>query len=215
MIRVLVVDDQIVIRRGLTVLLDDFPDIEVIGEASSGPAAVAAARALEPDVVLMDIRMPEGDGIAATRTISAADDPVPVIVITTFDLDEYVFGALEAGAVGFLLKNTEPDDFADAVRAAARGEGLVSPAVTRRVIAEFSRRRRPLVPSDAAATTLTARELDIVRALSQGHTNAQIADQLHLEPGTVKAHLSRVMSKLGAQSRVQLVIWAFRNGIAS
>ncbi|WP_411701268.1 response regulator [Conyzicola sp.] len=215
MIRVLIVDDQLVVRRGLRVLLDDFPDIEVVAEATSGPSAIAQVAGVRPDVVIMDIRMPEGDGIAATRAIATSDEPVPVIVITTFDIDEYVFGALEAGAVGFLLKNTEPDDLAAAVRAAARGDGLVSPAVTRRVLAEFAKRRRAPVASDAVTAVLTARELDIVRALSHGSTNAQIGELLHLEPGTVKAHLSRIMGKLNMQSRVQLVIWAFRNGIAS
>ena len=215
MIRVLIVDDQLVVRRGLRVLLDDFADIEVVAEAASGPAAITLVGEVKPDVVIMDIRMPEGDGIAATRAIATSDDPVPVIVITTFDLDEYVFGALEAGAVGFLLKNTEPDDLAAAVRAAARGDGLVSPAVTRRVLAEFARRRRAPVATEAATGVLTARELDIVRALSHGNTNAQIGELLHLEPGTVKAHLSRIMGKLEVQSRVQLVIWSFRNGIAS
>ncbi|WP_308419461.1 response regulator transcription factor [Conyzicola nivalis] len=208
-------DDQLVVRRGLRVLLDDFPDIEVVAEAASGPEAVARVTEVTPDVVIMDIRMPDGDGIAATRAIATSDDPVPVIVITTFDVDEYVFGAIEAGAVGFLLKNTEPDDLADAVRAAARGDGLVSPAVTRRVLAEFAQRRRSPVASDAVTAVLTARELDIVRALSQGLSNAQIGGLLHLEPGTVKTHLSRIMGKLDMQSRVQLVIWSFRNGIAS
>jgi DNA-binding NarL/FixJ family response regulator len=179
----------------------------------SGPDAVAAVGLLHPDVVLMDVRMPDGDGIAATRTLSADPDPVPVVVVTTFDLDEYVFGALEAGAVGFLLKSAEPEDLAAAVRAAARGDGMVAPAVTRRVIAELARRRRP--PEAGAPHTLTRRELEIVRALSEGQSNEQIADHLHLEPGTVKAHLSRVMAKLGVQGRVQVVVWAFRNGIAS
>jgi DNA-binding NarL/FixJ family response regulator len=213
MIRVLLVDDQLVVRRGLRVLLDDAPDIEVVGEAVSGPEAVAAVGVLHPDVVLMDVRMPDGDGIAATRTLSAEPDPVPVVVVTTFDLDEYVFGALEGGAVGFLLKSAEPEDLAAAVRAAARGDGMVAPAVTRRVIAELSRRRRP--PETTAPHTLTRRELEIVRALSEGQSNEQIAEHLHLEPGTVKAHLSRVMAKLGVQGRVQVVVWAFRNGIAS
>jgi DNA-binding NarL/FixJ family response regulator len=209
MIRVLLVDDQLVVRRGLRVLLDDAPDIEVVGEAVSGPEAVAAVGVLHPDVVLMDVRMPDGDGIAATRTLSAEPDPVPVVVVTTFDLDEYVFGALEAGAVGFLLKSAEPEDLA----AAVRGEGLVAPGVTGGVIAELSRRRRP--PETTAPHTLTRRELEIVRALSEGQSNEQIAEHLHLEPGTVKAHLSRVMAKLGVQGRVQVVVWAFRNGIAS
>jgi DNA-binding NarL/FixJ family response regulator len=213
-IRVLVVDDQLVVRRGLRVLLDDYPDICVVDEAGSGPDALAVVHRLRPDVVLMDVRMPGGDGIAATRALTSEPEAVPVIVITTFDLDEYVFGALEAGASGFLLKSAEPDDIAAAVRAAARGDALVAPSVTPRVIAEFARRRQ--VPALATAPhTLTRRELDIVRALSQGQSNEQIAERLHLEPGTVKAHLSRVMAKLDARSRVQVVVWAFRNGIAS
>ncbi|GAA3819074.1 response regulator [Cellulomonas soli] len=219
MIRVLVVDDQLVVRRGLRVILQDFPDIDVAGEAVSGPAALAAVQELRPDVVLMDVRMPDGDGIAATRALATASEPVPVIVLTTFAVDEYVFGALEAGAVGFLLKDdAEPDDLAAAVRAAARGDGLVSPSVTRRVIAEFAR-RGSLVPADPGpgrgAEVLTRRELDIVRALSQGHSNEQIAQHLHLEAGTVKAHLSRIMAKLEVQGRVQVVIWAFRNGVVA
>jgi DNA-binding NarL/FixJ family response regulator len=213
-IRVLVVDDQLVVRRGLRVLLDDYPDISVVDEAGSGPDALVAVHRLRPDVVLMDVRMPGGDGIAATRALTAEPGAVPVIVITTFDLDEYVFGALEAGASGFLLKSAEPDDIAAAVRAAARGDALVAPSVTPRVIAEFARRRQ--IPAVATAPhTLTRRELEIVRALSQGQSNEQIAERLHLEPGTVKAHLSRVMAKLDARSRVQVVVWAFRNGIAS
>ncbi|MFC6357162.1 response regulator [Luethyella okanaganae] len=215
MIRVLIVDDQLVVRRGLRVLLDDFPDIQVVGEAVSGPGAIEAVAELRPDVVLMDIRMPEGDGIAATRALASGQDPVPVVVITTFDLDEYIFASLEAGAVGFLLKNAEPEDLAAAVRSAARGDGLVSPSVTRRVIAEFARRRQIAVPEGPDIRLLTPRELDIVRALGQGQTNAQIAGHLHLEPGTVKAHLSRIMAKLDLQGRVQLVIWAFRNGLSS
>jgi len=213
-IGVLVVDDQPGARRGLRVMLDDYPDIHVVGDADSGPSAVQATQALAPDVVLMDIRMPGGDGISATRAIVGGGQATPVIAITTFDLDEYVFSALEAGASGFLLKSVEPDDLAAAVRVAARGDALVSPAVTGRVIAEFVRRgRRPT--NEPQPTVLTAREIDIVRALGQGRSNAQIAKVLNLEAGTVKVHMSRIMAKLGLESRVQLVIWAFRHGLAS
>lgn len=213
MIRVLVVDDQVVTRRGLRVLLDEYEDITVVGEADSGPSAVSTAAEVHPDVVIMDVRMPDGDGIAATRALSRGQDAVPVILITTFDVDEYVFGGLEAGAAGFLLKSADSEDLAAAVRAAARGDAVVAPALTRRVIAEFSRRRRARV-DPAAIGLLSERELQIVRALVGGDSsNAEIGEQLHLEIGTVKAHLTRIMTKVDVHSRTQLAVWAFRNGL--
>ena len=215
MISVLLVDDQSVVRAGFQVILESAGDIEVVGEASNGPAAVTLARRLRPDVVCMDVRMPGGDGIAATRQIVGTDpDTAPAVLIaTTFDLDEYVFGALEAGASGFVLKDTEPDDLIDAVRALADGRGLVDSAVTRRVIAEFGRRTTPPAPS-RAVDVLTAREADIVRVLAQGRSNAEIARELFIEPSTVKSHLTRAMAKIGTRDRLQTVVWAYQHGLA-
>lgn len=216
MIRVLIVDDQLVTRRGLKVVLEGYDDIKVVGEADSGPTAVQAAHDLTPDVVLMDIRMPDGDGISATRAISNGADPVPVIAITTFDLDEYVFGALESGAAGFLLKSVEPDALANAIRVAARGDGLVAPEVTLRVLAEFAALRRPNTTTEHPNIGgLTPRELEIVQAVARGSTNPEIALELGMESGTVKNHVSNIISSLGLRNRVQLATWAFRRGLAS
>lgn len=214
MIRVVLVDDQGVVRAGFRMFLESAGDIEVVGEAANGPEAVRLARRLAPDVVCMDVRMPGGDGLAATREIVAGEPPVPaVLVVTTFDLDEYVFGALEAGASGFVLKDTEPDDLVDAVRRLAAGEGLVDHAVTRRVIAEFAR-RRPAAPAPAeTAEGLTARETEIVRLLAGGLSNAEIAAELVVEVSTVKSHLGRAMAKIGTRDRVQTVVWAHRHGV--
>ncbi|GAB3661842.1 transcriptional regulator [Glycomyces tarimensis] len=217
MIKVLLVDDQAVVRAGFRVLLEEAGDIEVVGEASNGPAAVAQAARLRPDVVCMDVRMPGGDGLEATRKITAegADAPPAVLVITTFDLDDYVFGALEAGASGFILKDAEPADLIDAIRKLADGEGLVDQSVTRRVIAEFARRRRRAEPEPGAAETLTARESEIVLLLARGMSNAEIARELYVETSTVKSHLGRAMAKIGARDRVQTVVWAYRNGLVA
>ncbi|WP_136519019.1 MULTISPECIES: response regulator [Cellulomonas] len=215
MIRVALVDDQAVVRAGFRVLLEDAGDLEVVGEAASGPEAVAMVRRTRPDVVCMDVRMPGGDGLAATRQIVAErDGDLPaVLVVTTFDLDEYVFGALEAGASGFVLKDTDPADLADAIRRLARGEGMVDQAVTRRVIAEFARRRPAPDPTEADGL-LTPRERDIVRLLAEGMSNAEIAAALFVEPSTVKSHLGRAMTKLGTRDRLQTVVWAYRTGVA-
>jgi DNA-binding NarL/FixJ family response regulator len=216
-IRVVLADDQFVVRAGFRVILELAGDIEVVGECADGPTAVTLARRLEPDVVCMDVRMPGGNGLAATREIVSGgpDGSSPaVLVVTTFDLDEYVFGALEAGASGFILKDTEPDDLVDAVRRLANGYGLVDQTVTRRVIAEFAR-RRPAHPTNADAShQLTARETDIVRLLAQGMSNAEIAKELVIETSTVKSHLGRVMAKIGVRDRLQTVVWAYQNGIA-
>lgn len=212
MIRVVLVDDQALIRAGFRVILESADDIEVVGEASTGPDAVAVVRRLAPDVVFMDVRMPGGDGLAATREISAAADPPAVLVVTTFDLDEYVFGALEAGASGFLLKDTDPEGLIDAVRRLAAGLGLVDSAVTRRVISEFARRQPPPVAGPQVAT-LTPREADIVRVLARGLSNAEIAAELFIEPSTVKTHLTNAMVKVGTRDRLQTVVWAYRNGL--
>ncbi len=215
MIRVVLVDDQAVVRAGFRVLLEDAGDLEVVGEAASGPEAVDVVRRTRPDVVCMDVRMPGGDGLVATRRIvTERDGDLPaVLVVTTFDLDDYVFGALEAGASGFVLKDTDPADLADAIRRLARGEGMVDQAVTRRVIAEFAR-RRPAPDPDEAAAVLTPRERDIVRLLAEGMSNAEIAAALYVEPSTVKSHLGRAMTKLGTRDRLQTVVWAYRTGVA-
>lgn len=216
MTRVVLVDDQAVVRAGFAVILGS-EGIDVVGEASSGTRAVEVARALRPDVVCMDVRMPGGDGITATRALAGPGvaDPVPVLVVSTFDLDDYVFGALEAGASGFLLKDAEPEVLVDAVRRVASGDGLVDSSLTRRVIDEFARRRAPATRDEEAARLLTPREHEIVARLCRGSSNAEIAAALVLEASTVKSHLGRIMTKTGTRDRVQLVVWAFEHGVAS
>ncbi|MFL6093109.1 response regulator [Corynebacterium durum] len=212
MIRVLLADDEPLIRAGLSTILQASGHITVVGEASTGQQAVTEAQRLHPDVICMDIRMPDGDGLEATRLIQQLDPTPAVIVITTFDLDEYVFGALEAGACGILLKDSPMDALVEGVQRAALGEGLVDAALTRRVITEFTRRKMTITPD---TSTLTPRELDCVVQLCRGLSNNDIASELYLEPSTVKTHLSSAMSKTGAENRVQLVIWAFKNNIVS
>ncbi|MEU4363819.1 response regulator transcription factor [Promicromonospora sp. NPDC023987] len=219
MIRVMLVDDQAVVRAGFRFLLEQADDIEVVAEASNGPTAVELARRHGPDVVCMDVRMPGGDGLAATREIVAggagAGTTTPaVLVVTTFDLDEYVFGALEAGAGGFILKDCEPEELIDAVRRLADGHGLIDQAVTHRVITEFARRKAPPAPAVDAAAELTAREAEIVRQLARGLSNAEIAEELVVETSTVKSHLGRAMAKVGTRDRLQTVVWAYQNGLA-
>ena len=211
MIRVLLADDEPLIRAGLATILQA-SGITIVGEVSTGKQAVAEAQRLQPDVICMDIRMPDGDGLEATRLIQQLDPTPAVIVITTFDLDEYVFGALEAGACGILLKDSPMDALVEGVQRAALGEGLVDAALTRRVITEFTRRKMTITPD---TSTLTPRELDCVIQLCRGLSNNDIASELYLEPSTVKTHLSSAMSKTGAENRVQLVIWAFKNNIVS
>ncbi|RKR86680.1 LuxR family two component transcriptional regulator [Micromonospora pisi] len=214
-IRVMLVDDQTVVRAGFRVLLAQADDIEVVAEASSGSSAVAVAARLRPDVICMDVRMPGGDGLTATREILAGspESPPAILVVTTFDLDEYVFGALESGASGFILKDCEPEDLIDAIRRLANGYGLVDQAVTRRVISEFARRRPAAPPESAAAHQLTPREAEIVRLLAKGLSNNEIADELFIETSTVKSHLGRAMTKIGVRDRVQTVVWAYQNGL--
>lgn len=212
MIRVLLADDEPLIRAGLATILQASGSITIVGEVSTGKQAVAEAQRLQPDVICMDIRMPDGDGLEATRLIQQLDPTPAVIVITTFDLDEYVFGALEAGACGILLKDSPMDALVEGVQRAAFGEGLVDAALTRRVITEFTRRKMTITPD---TSTLTPRELDCVVQLCRGLSNNDIASELYLEPSTVKTHLSSAMSKTGAENRVQLVIWAFKNNIVS
>ncbi|HWS39629.1 MAG TPA: response regulator transcription factor [Actinoplanes sp.] len=213
MITVLLADDQAMLRAGFRSLIELAGDITVVGEASDGPEAVRLARLLRPDVVCMDVRMPGGDGLTATRDIVATLDPAPaVLVLTTYELDEYVFGALEAGASGFLLKDADVDTLLDAIRRLAAGQGLVDHTVTRRVIVEFAR-RRTAVPSGPGRDLLTTRETEIVRLLANGLSNAEIAAELVVEVSTVKSHLNRVMTKIGTRDRVQTVIWAYRSGL--
>ncbi len=211
MITVLLVDDQPLLRAGFRSLIELTDDIRIVGEASNGPDAVRLAEQLRPDVVCMDVRMPGGNGLDATRAIVSRLEPAPaVLVLTTFELDEYLFGALEAGASGFLLKDADMDDLIDGIRRVAAGEGLVARTMTRRVIREFAR-RRPVTPPPLP-NVLTSREADIVRLLAEGLSNAEIAAELVVEVSTVKSHLSRAMSKIGARDRLQTVIWAYRHG---
>ena len=214
MISVLLADDQALVRAGFRALLDAQPDIEVVAEASDGAAAVALAAELHPNVVLMDIRMPGTDGLAATKQITA--DPrlagVHVVILTTFELDEYVFEALRTGASGFLVKDTEPADLINGVRAVAGGDALLSPGVTRRLIAEFATRAKQPVDT-AALNALTDREREVMALAAQGLSNDDIASTLFVSPATAKTHVSRAMVKLGARDRAQLVVLAYEAGL--
>jgi len=216
-IRVLLADDHAAIRTGLRMLLATAGDIEVVGEAGDGAVAVANARALRPDVVLMDVRMPGTDGVTATRQI-VEEGLAEVLVLTTFDLDEYVFGALRAGAAGFLLKTAEATALVDAVRHVAAGDGVVAPEVTRRLLAELAAPRRAAANGRAAAaslpTDLTPRELDVLAGLGEGLSNAELATRLTISEATAKTHVSRVLAKLGVTSRVQAAIAARDAGLA-
>lgn len=213
MIRVLIADDQDMVRTGFRMILDATEGIEVVGEADNGRDAVTKAQHLRPDVCLFDVRMPQLDGIAATSLIAGPDvgDPLKVVIITTFDLDEYVYGALQAGAIGFLLKNAGPEMLVAAIRAAADGDSLISPEITTRLLANVV---APSAPPDADDSPLTDRENDVVKCVARGLSNAEVAGELHVSLSTVKAHLAAAMSKLDARNRVELVIWAYERGLA-
>ena len=217
MIRVAVADDQALVRSGFAVLLRSEPDIEVVGEAANGVEAVAMARLEKPDVMLMDIRMPEMDGLEATRRITSDDttQSTRVLILTTFDLDEYVFDALRAGASGFLLKDTQPVDLLTAVRVIAGGEALLAPKITRRLIEEFARTPTPPVMASVPVASLTERELEVLVAIAKGLSNAEIAEQLFMSHATAKTHVSHLLTKLNARDRAQLVMLAYEAGIAT
>ena len=215
-VRVLVVDDQELVRKGFAMIVDSQDDLEVVGEASDGQEAIEQSRRLHPDVVLMDIRMPEMDGVAATgHIVETASNGTPrVIVLTTFDLDEYVVAALRAGASGFLLKDVRAEDLVAGIRSVATGDAIVAPSVTRRLLDRFARR----LPTDddarsAALEQLTERELEVLRLVARGFSNAEIADALFVATTTVKTHVGRVLTKLGLRDRVQAVVYAYDHGI--
>ncbi|MEV7557393.1 response regulator transcription factor [Streptomyces sp. NPDC089795] len=213
-IKVMIADDQMMVRQGFTVLLDAQPDIEVVGQAVDGADAVAKVAELAPDVVLMDIRMPGMGGIEATSVITAVPDAaVKVLVLTTFDLDEYVYEALRAGASGFLLKDASADQLAEAVRVVAAGEALLSPNITKRLITEFSRLGAPRAPSRARIEALTERETEVLSLIAQGLSNAEISEHLVLAEQTVKTHVSRILVKLGLRDRTQAAVFAYETGL--
>ena len=216
MIRVLLVDDQSLLRMGFRLILEAEPDMQVVGEAGDGATGVSMASSLHPDVVLMDVRMPGTDGIAATRSITVADPAIKVLILTTFDLDEYVFAGLKAGASGFLLKDAPPAELLTAIRTVAGGDAVLAPTATRRLIDQFA----PLLPGpgrqherDILLSKLTDREQTVFVQLAAGRSNREIADDLHLSEGTVKVHVGRILAKLDLRDRVQAVVLAYESGL--
>jgi DNA-binding NarL/FixJ family response regulator len=215
MISVLVCDDQALVRTGFVTIFDAQPDLTVVGEASDGKSAVDLARRLKPAVVVMDIRMPVMDGIEATRALAGTGvtDPAKVLVVTTFNLDEYVYEALRAGASGFLLKDADPPQLVEAVRTVARGDALLAPEVTRRLIGRYAARVRPASPAEAAVGALTPRELEVLTLIAAGLSNGEIAATLVIGAETVKTYVSRILMKLELRDRVQAVVFAYRTGL--
>jgi DNA-binding NarL/FixJ family response regulator len=215
-VRVLLVDDQELVRRGLRMVLEEEPDLQVVGEAADGDQAVHATATLQPDVVVMDVRMPGTDGVEATRQIAAAG-PARVLILTTFDLDEYAFSALRHGASGFLLKDVPPSQLVDAIRNIADGDAVVAPSVTRRLLDAYAHKlpdlHQPPAPDDAGFSSLTDREKEILHEVAAGLSNGEIAAKLYLAEATVKTHLGRILNKLGLRDRVQAVVYAYQTGL--
>ncbi|HEX4482565.1 MAG TPA: response regulator transcription factor [Solirubrobacteraceae bacterium] len=215
--RVLLVDDQELMRMGFRMVMDTQPDLAIVGEASNGREAVAAASELEPDVVLMDVRMPELDGVQATRLIVESGSSARIIILTTFDLDEYVYAALRAGASGFLLKDAPPGDLLSAIRAVASGDAVVAPSVTRRLLSSYAHRlpapEQAEREQDQRLALLTAREHEVLLLVARSLSNAEIAEQLVLSEATVKSHVGRILAKLDLRDRVQIVVFAYENGL--
>jgi DNA-binding NarL/FixJ family response regulator len=212
-IRIVIADDLDLVREGLRMMLEAEPDLEVVGEAGDGVEALAAARTHDPDVVLMDVRMPNLDGIEATRRLVASGARARVLMLTTFDLDEYVYRALKAGASGFLLKDAKREQLASAVRTIAGGESLLAPSITRRMIEDFCKRPPPAEGIPDVATGLSDREREVLRLLARGLSNAEIAAELFLSEATVKSHVARILAKLDLRDRVQIVVFAYESGV--
>ena len=213
MIRVVLADDQTLVRAGFRMIIEAQADMEVVGEAADGDEAVEAIRRSRPDVVLMDVRMPGTDGIEATRRLAAEGSESRIVMLTTFDLDEYVYEAMRAGASGFLLKTAPPHQLTGAIRDAAAGETLVAPTITRRLVQEFVQRPRPSIDAPPALAQLTARELEVLRFVAQGLSNAELARELFVSEATAKTHVARILMKLGLRDRVQAVVLAYESGI--
>lgn len=211
-IRVIIADDQEIVRTGLSLILGAQPELEVVGSAADGHAALALAQKLRPDVCLFDIRMPGLDGIELTRRLAGPgiDKPLAVVIITTFDHDEYVYAALKAGARGFLLKDAGPELLAQAIRAAAQGDALIAPSITARLLSTFAA-ARPAAKQAALQEALSEREEEVLRSVARGSTNAEIASELHISLSTVKSHIASLMGKLGVRNRVEIAIWAYEN----
>ena len=212
-IRVLICDDQTLVRGGFRMILEDEPGIDVVGAVADGDEAIAATQRLHPDIVLLDIRMPRLDGLEAARRILAGRSRTKVVMLTTFDVDEYVFRAVEAGASGFLLKDVTPEQLIASVRLVAAGESLLAPAITRRLIEQFAKRRAPAPPAELGE--LTDREREVLVQVARGMSNAEVAEVLHLSPATVKTHVARILGKLGLRERVQLVVLAYESGVVT